>query len=65
MEPPGPGGTTAEPAVSSQLSASSGVISAAVPQADFFYMIDKIYDWFVGTTPVEESTWGEIKGIFR
>jgi hypothetical protein len=40
-------------------------ISAAVPQADFFYMIDTIYDWFVGTTPVEEATWGEIKGIFR
>jgi hypothetical protein len=40
-------------------------IAAAVPQADFFYMIDKIYDWFLPTTPVEESTWGEIKGMFR
>lgn len=40
-------------------------IAAAVPQSDFFYMIDKIYNWFVGMTPVEESTWGEIKGMFR
>ena len=40
-------------------------ISAAVPQADFFYIIEKLYDWFIGTTPVEEATWGEIKGMFR
>jgi hypothetical protein len=40
-------------------------IGAAVPQADFFYMIDKIYDWFLGTTPVEDATWGEIKALFR
>jgi hypothetical protein len=40
-------------------------IGAAVPQSDFFYIIERIYDWFVGTTPVEEAAWGEIKAMFR
>lgn len=40
-------------------------LAAAVPTTDFFHIIDVIYDWFIGTTPVEEATWGEIKGMFR
>jgi hypothetical protein len=40
-------------------------IAGAVPTTDFHHMIDVIYDWFLGITPVEETTWGEIKSIFR
>ena len=40
-------------------------VAGAVPTTDFFHIIEVIYDWFVGTTPVEEATWGEIKGMFR
>jgi len=40
-------------------------ISAAVPQAGFYYIVQRLYDWFTGITPVEGSGWGEIKAMFR
>jgi hypothetical protein len=42
----------------------SGIeLSAAAPKA-FNDIIRKIYDWFLGTTPVEASSWGRIKSLY-
>ena len=42
----------------------SGIeLSAASPEA-FDRIIAKIYDWFVGTTPVEDTSWSHIKSLY-
>jgi hypothetical protein len=43
----------------------SGVELAGAEPAVFNSMIQKIYDWFVGITPVEDSSWGHIKSMYR
>jgi hypothetical protein len=42
----------------------SGIeLAGASPEA-FQGIIDKIYDWFIGTTPVEDVSWGRIKSMY-
>lgn len=42
----------------------SGIeLSAASPEV-FDRIIEKIYDWFVGATPVEDSSWSRIKSMY-
>ena len=42
----------------------SGIeLAGASPEA-FQSIIDKIYDWFIGTTPVENVSWGRIKSMY-
>jgi hypothetical protein len=42
----------------------SGIeLAGASPEA-FDGIIEKIYDWFVGTTPVENTSWGHIKALY-
>ncbi len=43
----------------------SGIEISAAPDADFNHMIEVIYDWFLSSTPVEETTWGSIKANYR
>lgn len=43
----------------------SGIELAAAPTASFHIVIDTIYSWFLGASPVVESTWGEIKSLYR
>jgi hypothetical protein len=38
---------------------------SAAPTSDFHAVIDLLYDWFLGITPVEETSWGQIKSLFR
>ena len=41
----------------------SGIeLAGASPEA-FNGIIEKIYDWFVGTTPVEDTSWGHVKPL--
>ncbi len=42
-----------------------GVEISAAPDLDFYHMIDVIYEWFMTSTPVEETTWGSIKALYR
>lgn len=43
----------------------SGIEISAASDVDFNHMIDVIYDWFLSSTPVEETTWGSIKADYR
>jgi hypothetical protein len=38
---------------------------SAAPVGDFNAMIELLYDWFLGITPVEETSWGQIKSLYR
>jgi hypothetical protein len=42
----------------------SGIELAGAPPEVFNGIIEKIYDWFVGTTPVEDTSWGHIKSLY-
>jgi len=42
----------------------SGIELAGASTESFESIIEKIYDWFVGTTPVEETTWTQIKALY-
>ena len=42
----------------------SGIELAAAPPESFNGIIEKIYDWFIGTTPVERSSWARIKAHY-
>ena len=42
----------------------SGVELAGAETAVFHDMIQRIYEWFVGTTPVERSSWSRIKAMY-
>ncbi|MBD3368039.1 MAG: hypothetical protein GF405_07695 [Candidatus Eisenbacteria bacterium] len=43
----------------------SGIELSAAATASFHVAIDTIYHWFLGASPVVESTWGEIKRLYR
>jgi hypothetical protein len=43
----------------------SGIELSAAPEASFHVIIDTVYSWFIGASPVVESTWGEIKSLYR
>jgi hypothetical protein len=43
----------------------AGIEISAAPDMDFNHMIETIYDWFLSSTPVEETTWGSIKADYR
>ncbi len=43
----------------------SGIELAGASTEDFHEIIDRIYDWFLGITPVEESSWSDIKAMYR
>lgn len=43
----------------------AGVELAAAPAGEFDLMIQRLYDWFLGITPVEETSWGYIKSMYR
>jgi len=43
----------------------SGVELAGADNDDFNDLIDTLYDWLKDTSPVEETSWGAVKGIFR
>lgn len=43
----------------------SGIELAGAPQGAFNDIVKKIYDWFVGTTPVEDTSWGRIKSLYN
>lgn len=42
-----------------------GIELSAADTAEFHGLIEKIYDWFVGTTVVEDASWGHIKSLYR
>jgi len=42
----------------------AGIELAAAPTESFNSIIEKIYDWFVGTTPVKDTSWGRIKAMY-
>ena len=42
----------------------AGIELAAAPPEDFAHIIQKIYDWFIGATPVEKRSWGRIKALY-
>ncbi|MFH1689230.1 MAG: hypothetical protein ABIE42_03200 [Candidatus Eisenbacteria bacterium] len=42
----------------------SGIELAGASPEVFDRIIGKIYDWFVGTTPVEDTSWGRIKSLY-
>jgi hypothetical protein len=43
----------------------SGVELAGADRETFHAIIRKILDWFVGTTPVEYSSWAQIKAMYK
>jgi hypothetical protein len=43
----------------------AGIELAAAAPGDFNMIIDRLYDWFLGITPVEEASWGHIKALYR
>jgi hypothetical protein len=43
----------------------SGIELAGADTEAFESIINKIYDWFVGTTPVEETSWAHIKALYN
>ncbi|MBN2565013.1 MAG: hypothetical protein JXB46_04825 [Candidatus Eisenbacteria bacterium] len=43
----------------------SGVELAGAESSVFDDMIQRIYQWFVGTTPVERSSWARIKSMYQ
>ena len=43
----------------------SGIELAGASPEVFEDIIEKIYDWFIGTTPVEDSSWGHIKAMYH
>jgi len=43
----------------------AGIELSAAPTPSFHTVIDTIYNWFRGVSPVQESTWGEIKSLYR
>jgi len=43
----------------------SGIELAGANTDDFEHIIDSLYDWFLGITPVEETSWGLIKSLYR
>jgi hypothetical protein len=42
----------------------SGIELAGADTEAFENIIAKIYDWFIGTTPVEETTWARVKSLY-
>ncbi len=42
-----------------------GIEISAATDDDFDNMIDVIYQWFLTSTPVETTTWGSIKAMYR
>jgi len=42
----------------------SGIELAAAEPEELNQIIRKIYDWFIGTTPVESASWGRIKALY-
>lgn len=43
----------------------AGVELAGATGSDFEMIISLLYDWFLGITPVEETSWGYIKSMYR
>lgn len=43
----------------------SGIELSAAAESEFHALVEKIYDWFVGTTLVEDTSWGHIKALYR
>jgi len=43
----------------------SGIELAGAQPEVLYGLIEKIYDWFVGTTPVESRSWGRIKALYN
>jgi hypothetical protein len=43
----------------------SGIELAGASQEKFQVIIELIYDWFIGTTPVEDASWGRIKALYH
>ncbi len=43
----------------------AGIEISAAADTDFNHMIEVIYDWFLSSTAVEETTWGSIKADYR
>jgi hypothetical protein len=43
----------------------AGIELSTAPTPTFNTIIDTIYSWFRGVTPVVESTWGDIKALYR
>ncbi len=43
----------------------AGIELAGANTEDFDNMISLLYDWFLGITPVEETSWGHIKSMYR
>ncbi|MFH1501560.1 MAG: hypothetical protein ABIG03_00800 [Candidatus Eisenbacteria bacterium] len=43
----------------------AGIELAGASTDDFNMMIELLYDWFLGITPVEETSWGHIKALYR
>lgn len=43
----------------------AGIELAGADADDFNMMISMLYDWFLGITPVEETSWGYIKSMYR
>jgi len=42
-----------------------GIEISAASDIDFHHMIDVIYQWFLTSTPVESTSWGTIKAMYR
>lgn len=42
----------------------AGIELAAASPGEFARIIQKIYDWFIGATPVEKQSWGRIKALY-
>ena len=42
----------------------AGIELAAASPEEFTHIIQKIYDWFIGATPVERQSWGRIKALY-
>ncbi len=43
----------------------AGIELSAASAGSFHLLIDAIYNWFIGASPVVESTWGDIKSLYR
>ncbi len=43
----------------------SGIEISAATDMGFNHIIDVIYQWFLTSTPVENTTWGSIKAMYR
>ena len=43
----------------------AGIELAGASTDDFDMMMELLYGWFLGITPVEETSWGHIKALYR